>query len=116
MEAFVFVPCYLFQSNALSCRCERTADLCCNCCHQAVLLPHQPLPSLPPRALGLISLEKEAYVPIPHPPVLLQYSIVCFLLFPPPASLPPRSALIEWHRRKKEAHLLLRGLRPGEPV
>lgn len=89
MEAFVFIPCYLFQRVALGCRCERTADLCCNCCHQAVLLPPQPLPSLPPRALGLISLERSS---CPHSPSTCIASIQHCMLpsFPSPCLSPPQ--------------------------
>jgi len=70
-------------------------------CNQAILLPCKPHPLLPSRGLDLISLEKEACVHIPHPPVLPQNSIVYFLLFfflPPP---PPLNLLSLSARRKK---------------
>lgn len=67
-------------------------------CGQAILLPSKPHPLLPSRGLDLISLEKEACVHIPHPPVLPQYSIVCLLPSPPS----PEFVLIEWHEGEKK--------------
>lgn len=118
VEPFVLIPRCLFQRDALArLSLYETADLCRDFLPPAVLLPSKPHPLLPSRGLDLISPEKEACVHIPIHLCCLNTALYVSCFFYPPLPTPVNLLSLSGtkkNKNKKKAHLLLRGLRPGE--